>query len=470
MLNKHIKTAALLIASIFIFTAPVLAFDGGGSFYDSSEETSAEISGEIEPEFRIFSDNGDINENLLGDLKISYPGSTHEFNLLLDYQIGAAEEIEFNRANYKYYGENYSVLLGKEVVIWGKGDKVHVVDNINGKDLSDFINPDYKERQIGEEMIKIDRYFRGGNANLEFIYTPGFTPNRMAKDPDSSLGNWIINPFGSQLSMGLDQIAAATGQTQEAVIEKVEDSFADEDNQFALRFTDSRGGTDYGFSYYRGYLRNPSYNPAVLANVKNTSFPAADIAENKEIFNNTLDQADLHYDEVDVFGFEMAKVIATINSRFELAYYRTDDTDGNNPAVRNNKIAWVIGGDRDLPLSNLNLNLQFTGEKILDDDQIENNISQGKADLQYNSDGDYTTHRAILKLEDSYQNEKIIPQLTWVYNFAESDYSLELEVDYELRQNLNLNFAHKIFNGDSNTTFGQFEDNDFSSISLNYSF
>ena len=316
-------------------------------------------------------------------------------------------------------------------------------------------------------MIKIDRYFRGGNANLEFIYTPDFTPNRMAKDPDSSLGNWIINPFGSQLNMGLDRIAAATGQTQKAVIEKVEDSFADEDNQFALRFTDSRGGTDYGFSYYHGYLRKPSYNPDVLSQVDFSNVDLSKTTQNKEKFNSILDQGDLHYDEVDVFGFEMAKVIATINSRFELAYYRTDDTDGDNPAVRNNKIAWVIGGDRDLPISNLNLNLQFTGEKILDDDQIEN---IGDKDLQYNSDGDYTTHRAILKLEDSYQNEKIIPQLTWIYNFADSDYSLELAVDYELRQNLNLNFAHKIYNGDSNTNFGQFEDNDFSSISLNYSF
>ena len=267
MFSKFIKTAVVLMAVIFIFTAPISAFDGGGSFYDSNEETSTEISGEIEPEFRVFSDDGDINENLQGNLEISYPGSTHEFNVLLDYQIGAAKEIEFNRANYKYYGEKYSILLGKEVVIWGKGDKVHVVDNINGEDLSDFINPDYKERQIGEEMIKIDRYFRGGNANLEFIYTPDFTPNRMAKDPDSSLGNWIINPFGSQLNMGLDRIAAATGQTQKAVIEKVEDSFADEDNQFALRFTDSRGGTDYGFSYYHGYLRKPSYDPDVLEKV-----------------------------------------------------------------------------------------------------------------------------------------------------------------------------------------------------------
>lgn len=179
----------------------------------------------------------------------------------------------------------------------------------------------------------------------------------------------------------------------------------------------------------------------------------------------------MHYDEVDIFGFEMARVIADINSRLELAYYRTDDTAGDDPTIRNNKIAWVIGGDRDLPISNLNLNLQFTGEKILDDDQIEDNISSGKnIDLQYNQDGDYTTNRAILKLEDSYQNEKIIPELTWVYNLKDHDYSLKAAVDYELKQDLVLTFAHKIFRGDSDTQLGRFEDNDYSSFALKYSF
>ncbi|MFW6294366.1 MAG: hypothetical protein ACOC1M_01460, partial [Halanaerobium sp.] len=113
------------------------------------------------------------------------------------------------------------------------------------------------------------------------------------------------------------------------------------------------------------------------------------------------------------------------------------------------------------------LNLQFTGEKILDDDQIEDT---GQPDLEYDPDGDYTTNRAILRLEDSYQNEKIIPELTWIYNLNNNDYSLEAAVDYELKQDLILTISHKIFKGDSDTDFGQFEDNDYSSFAINYSF
>ncbi|TDO94494.1 hypothetical protein DFR79_103173 [Halanaerobium saccharolyticum] len=466
MLKNKAKLIILAAAVVLLIGSASAAAQGGMSFYEKQEETETEISGELNPQFRIFSE-GEINENLDGNLDISYPGQTHAFKSLLDFQPGAVKEIEFKELYYKYYGAKYNFLIGKNIVIWGKGDQLHVVDNLNAEDLSDFINPDYKERQIGEEMIKIDRYFRGGNANLEFVYTPDFTPNRLPEDPDSPLGSWIINPFSRQMS--LPELERATGLSTTEIINQVKESAADEENQFALRYTGTRGGTDYGFSYYNGYLREPSYDKAALmAEFK-------DFKAGSSSFDSVLEAADLQYNEVGVFGFELARVIADINSRFELAYYRTDDTEGSDPAVRNNKIAWVIGGDRDLPISNLNLNLQFIGEKILDDDQIGNNIASinGKRtniDLQYNEDGDYTTNRAVLKLEDSYQNKKIIPQLTWVYNLSEHDYTLEAAVDYELKQDLVLTVSHKIFSGDRDTTFGQFEDNDYSAFTLSYSF
>jgi hypothetical protein len=462
MLNKIKKITLMLFIMIFAFSAAAIAFDSG-SFYAEKEETETTIIGDIKPEIRVF-DDGDLEENLSGQLDISYPGSRHSFQLITDFQIGAAEEIEFNELNYQYYGDKYNLLIGKHRVIWGKGDQLHVLDNINPEDLSDFYNPDYKDRQIGEEMIKIDRYFRNGNANLEFIYTPDFESHRLAEDPDSPLGNWIINPFADKIS--LSELKSATNYSATEIINQVEAQVKEEEQQFGLRFTDTRAGTDYGFSYYHGYLREPSYDPSALSfNLSSLSGNTA--AKNRQLFKKSLNAADLHYDQVDVFGFEMAQVIATINSRFELAYYNTDDSSGSQQTVRNNKLAWVIGGDRDLPISNLNLNIQFTGQKILDDDQIEAN---GASDLQFNSDGDYTTNRAVVKLEDSYQNEKIIPQLTWVYNLRENDYSLEAAVEYELKQDLVLEVSHKIFNGDQDTDFGQFEDNDYTAFALSYDF
>src|SRR6056297_2595613 len=148
------KNSILITAAVFTIilavTAPLNAFNGD-SFYGEEEEISTEVSGELFPEYRLLSDNGDLEENMMGEMKFTYPGSTHEFKFLLDFQIGAAEEIDFDEAYYRYYGDKYHFLIGKHRTIWGTGDKVHVVDNLNPEDMSDFINREYKDRQIGEE-------------------------------------------------------------------------------------------------------------------------------------------------------------------------------------------------------------------------------------------------------------------------------------------------------------------------------
>lgn len=453
--SMMILVVATLIISIFTFTT--MAFESE-SFFSEEQGPEFTYSGELYSEYRLFK-NGNNSGHINLELELAYQTENYDLDALIDYTSGAREELDLAEAFIKYYAGDYQVLMGKKRLVWGKGDQVHVVDQINAEDMSDFINPDYLDRQVGEEMLKVDRYFRNGQGLLEFVYTPEFTPHKFADDPDSQLGNWIINPF---TTISMEEISALTGYSQAEIINQVEAAFPEYDDQFALRYTDSRQGIDYGFSYYHGYLRDPAYNKTVLlAAVSNPS------QLDKDKFEELLTAAELHYDQVDMLGVELATVWKTINTRFEVAYFMTDDISGDDPLVRNNKIAWIIGGDRDIPLSNLNLNIQLTGEKILDSTAINNN---GISDLEYNENGDYTTNRVIVNLEDSYQNETIVPEVTWIYNLEDEDYSLEAKVDYKIKDDLHLELAHKIFSGNPGTTFGQFADNDFTSLAVRYSF
>ncbi len=451
------KKSILIIAvlTVFILSLPVLAFESD-SFYSGQQGPRLNYSGEIFPELRLFKD-GDMLGNMNMVLELSYEADYYDIEALLNCQTGARDEFEPAEYYINLYKGPYEILLGKKRLVWGKGDGVHVVDQINAEDMSDFINPDYLDRQLGEEMFKVNRYLRGGQARMEFVYTPDFTGHRLADDPESNLGNWLINPFGA---FTLAQISASTGLSQTEIVHRVESAFPEYNDQYALRFTDSRQGVDYGLSYYHGYLRDPGYNRSIfLAAAGNPSLMSN--------FNQFLNSADFHYDQVDMLGGELATVWNTINTRFELAYFRTGDEDGDNPFVRNSKIAWVIGGDRDLPVSNLNLNLQLTGEKVLDSSEIEDNSIY---DLQYDEDEDYITNRVIAKLEDSYRNETIKPSLTLVYNLGDEDYSLAGKIDYKIKDNMYLELLHKIFDGDTGTTFGQFNCNDFTSMGVRYSF
>ena len=52
-----------------------------------------------------------------------------------------------------YLGD-FVLEAGKMKIVWGKGDEVHVVDNFNANDYTNFIFPSYIDRRIAEPMLR----------------------------------------------------------------------------------------------------------------------------------------------------------------------------------------------------------------------------------------------------------------------------------------------------------------------------
>ncbi|GAB6098968.1 hypothetical protein JCM16358_08470 [Halanaerocella petrolearia] len=368
------------------------------------------------------------------DLDLDYKKDNSELKTTLNFDSSKEDTANIEETFMRLYYDNFDLVAGKKKVVWGKGDRLHVVDNLTGEDLTDFVNPDYLDRQIGEEMIKLNYYL--GNGTLEAVYTPEFTSDQYAES-----GNWksslienklgkINKLFGSDLQLGdLEQ--------------------EDDDGQFALRYTNSKSGYDYGFSLYQGYLRSPS-----ITNANNPS-------------NTKID-----YDRVTTLGTEFSSVIAGVNSRAELAYYLTEDRSGTDPTVHNNKVAWLVGGDKDIGLHNVNINLQIKSELVLDKDEVKDNtnLATRKIDIDYNQDGDYFTNLVALEITDKFKNETILPSITLTYNVEDHDYMLDNEIEYKLKDDTSLKLNYKLFAGDEDTNFGQFDDNDYLSATFKYDF
>ncbi len=432
-------------------------FGDEGGFGTSFEEDVAVLSWEGTLQL----DNRAIFDNVAGDSEVS---STPELDLDLIYQNNNSEvkatldfkedDVAIKEAFMRLYYDNFDLVVGKKKLVWGKGDKLHVVDNLNGEDLTDFINPDYLDRQIAEEMIKFNYYL--GTGMLEAVYTPEFTPDELAME-----GNWVTSEM-QLLSTAISQLDVKTAIAIKESLNYHSNEF--EDGQLGLRYTDSRAGYDYGFSFYQGHLKTPSMDMEQAGIIQGELAKDSPDSGNIETALNNLD---LHYDEVSVFGAEFSSVIAGINSRAELAYYLTEDTAGDEPTIHNNKLAWIIGGDRDLGVHNINLNLQIQSELILDDDKVEDNNA---IDVDYNEDDDYLTNMLVAKVSDDFKNETILPEVSLVYNIESNDYILDNEIEFILKDDTSLKFNYKLFEGDSDTTFGQFDDNDYLSAEFEYSF
>ena len=517
--------------------------DSFGGFEDSSEpvltwngeagaSARAWIRGENKNEsgYTSFYDvsHSPTEANAYAKLDISYSGSSTDLNGRLKFDAATIkdhpEDIIEEVSARGYFG-NWQIEAGKIKNVWGKGDKIHVLDNFNANDYTDFIFPDYIDRRLAEPMAKIayaSPYSNDSLSDLKFegIYTPMMTADRFASEDSllypyaqQKLTNTVTEIVKHNAAIDLKDALAAS--EYDDIVDGLQDmsSFSSdglyEDNiktlkygQAGARFTGTFSGIDFGLSYYYGHYKQPSANleayvDSVKAGITNAttaymteqltqyakyaagtdSNPGAFMAKygtevqsymtekyGAAIASGAMTQAQalqaaatavatahaeewykdgtitvtdkyalpsLNYDQLQVFGLEAAFVLWKFNTRWEFAYNLTEDTAGDNPWIHNNSIGWVAGFDMDLPIHNLNINVQEQGSYVLKNSKVEDG-AYAEYDVDYNSDGKYTRNKIIVNISDKWLNEKLTTECTTIYAFETEEWCVQPKISYNV--------------------------------------
>ncbi|NBC30658.1 MAG: hypothetical protein GVY29_11800 [Spirochaetes bacterium] len=458
------------ILAAFLLAVPLSAQDNGNgsggddgtdSFFegDSGGESppSTSVGGEVELDLRAFPEYDDFDEFSDSEVtavprvktEFTYEGSSSEVVANLEYSsrmpMDSFEEL-IDEAYIRLFYDNLDVQAGYLKTTWGTGDAVHVVDVLNPKDFTDSINPEYADRKIAEKMVKLNIY-TGPNGLLELAYVPTLTQDRYAIE-----GRWV--PYEVQrLEAQLEELVALpTFDDEQAAALAAEAESAPAPNtlshgQYGLRYTTSVGGVDIGGIYYFGFIREP----------------VIDISQ-----TDPTDYS-IHFDRLNLFGLEFATVIGGFNLRAEAAYNMTEDFDGDDPSIHNHSIAYMGGFDRDLPVSNLNVNIQGRGEYLLANDEVSDN-GPGDVDYDAGENENYWTNTLVASLEDSYRNETITPSVDFLFTGETQDFVVRPGVEFVLADDATVNVRGSIFEGDKDTEFGQFDDNDHVEVSFEYAF
>jgi hypothetical protein len=449
---------------LLMFSVSVLfgqsAFDDGGFSFDSEEAAVPSLSwnGFMEFEPRFFQHNN----------------APAEWELIQALDLSFAYEKEFYtvKGTFKADDDSLTALLdeltasvflgrlqlhtGKQKVVWGKGDQVHLVDWLNPDDYRDFIFPDYQRRRLGTEMLRLN-YVVGPyswNSSLELVWVPKFTPMRFA---ESAL--WRPAALNSLESLA-PQLASSGFAIQYEEYEKLSDS------QFAARFTNSFAGFDWGISYYNGRMRIPALE-FIGPTIENPEAAGVNII----------------YNPVQVFGFEWSTAISKLNLRGELSRLLTDDTDGRKPHILNPKWGLLIGADASLPIHNLSVNIQYLRDFVTEEDPVYSTAyEQQLGTMLYQMgidpallglaslDAYYENHFITGAISDSFFRDRLKPEIQWVMNVDGEDQMLTLKLDTELRESFHLIALYRQFSGDAGTVFGQYDKNDFASLRLEVRF
>jgi len=667
-INKILlMTSAILICS----NAYADDFDSFGDFGDFGGESSSgaasalEVNGSTEVDIRAYVDTSDKDDkdgadkidvralpNAKLDLKYSGSKSDVELKLKVDEDTIKNHPVDvIDEAVLRGYFDNLTLEAGKMKVVWGKGDKLHVLDNFNADDYSDFIIPDYLDRRISTPMVRGIVSLPFANMNLEGVYTPLLPVDRFATN-----GRWVpaqvtdltskvtnaasknvaeaferyttatataggagaayeiskesakkakagldtatveFNKYealynkantgytqlqaayknykdavrAGQFGTGAGQLplptdydfddfcanagnvggykayyldTAAAGQTPvsydafctanqtalapnnykdfvknysdaiaayaaakvaketaqttyngyseaektakakydaaEAEVKAAGTTYmyyltnanalsANPDliypnlwtlkyGQFGGRATWTLGQVDMGISYYNGWYKQPSFNADKLDSFMKTYLLTGKAAESDKF---------LAYDKKQTFGLEASSIIWHFNVRGEFAYNLTEDTDGTDPWVHNNSIAWLGGFDIDLPFWNANLNVQETGSYILNNDECD----KKSGDVDYDKTA-YTNNKVVANVTTSFLNDKVAPEVTVMYGIERKDLVVMPKLAFKPDQNLTLTASGMyIWCGDDNSEFKSWEKNSFVSLGAKYQF
>ena len=220
--------------------------------------------------------------------------------------------------------------------------------------------------------------------------------------------------------------------------------------QFGGRLTGTFGSFDLGLSYYNGFYKQPTVNYAKIETYIEKRL--SDSATEEDKF--------LSYDRKQTFGFDAATVLWHFNLRGEFAYNLTEDTDGTNPAIRNNSLGYLLGFDIDLPFWNMNLNIQETGNVILNSDKIEDNAN----DFEKSKTG-YTSNKIIANITTSFFHDKLVPEVTAIWSIERKDFILLPKISFKATDALTFEAKGMyILSGDENSEFYAWRKNSFVSI------
>ena len=635
--NKILLLTAALTMGLGTGAAFAQDFGDFGGFDDSfGDDSSAdalgsgsklEVSGSASLDLRAYvdtSDKDDAASNTDSDssaddiemeatpsatVDLSYSGnkSDMELSLCLDADCiqSHPEDVIDELVLRGRLGDYFTLEAGKMKLVWGKGDKLHVLDNFNADDYSDFIIPDYLDRRISTPMVRGLVSLPFANLNIEGVYTPFLpvdrfdTDGRWTPSQVTSLSSSVTNAASAKVAAaftdytsasatlggagaayelskesaakaktalesataafnqantaftsastkysailsGFDQAKAANSSitwdyyltniaqvspeqfellrkgyseaaaayyaasAAKATAQTTYDGYTQAETQalisynlakanaksageaymlaltyanelsadpsviypdlsslkygqFGGRATWTLGMIDMGLSYYNGWYKQPSFNASKLDSFVTSYLTKGTVSEDEKF---------LAYDKKQTFGAEVSSIIWHFNVRGEFAYNLTNDTDGTNPWVHNNSIAWLGGFDIDLPFWNANLNVQETGTYILHKDECDKN----PLDVDYAANA-YSNNKIVCNFTTSFMNGKIAPEVTAMYGFENGDLVVMPKIAFKPDQNLTLTASGMyIWCKDDKSEFSAWKDNSFVNIGASIQF
>ena len=355
-------------------------------------------------------------------LDFSHTGSAASFAAESRFEANMEEDADvwIKQLYVDLFFENIEFRVGKQQIIWGKGDGVFITDIVSPRDMREFILPDFDEIRKGVTALKID-YF-AGSSRLELAWVPVFTASVMPED--NSIWNVSSLPAGATLD--------SSGKDVKARLENSE-----------LFFRYSALGSSVDWEVVAGWMWDDE--PSVeFDTASKTAFPV--------------------HNRVAVAGGSFSYSPGNFILKGDAAFYAgkhftpsvslSEMTEGNYlDTVKKNYLHYLAGID--FTVFGVSFGSQFIQQAVLD---YDSSIA-----------GEQTETTLTFMGRKDFMRDKLNLEMFAYFGANESDWLLRPKLSYDFSDNIGLVLGADIFLGNEGM-FGRYDENDMVYTTVKYSF
>jgi hypothetical protein len=315
---------------------------------------------------------------------------------------------------------SFDFKVGRQITVWGRADRVNPTDNLSVSNLK-LLMTDTEDQRLG--VAAVQAVYNVGRYRLIGIYIP----------------EWRSPTYPIQSSAGA------------SVSEISKSSFQ---NQFGIKLDNSGGAVDWSFSYFDGFSKTPDLS---LVSASSTGLNVG-----------------LNYNRIRVIGSDFALNLGRYGFRGEAAYTRTENSDGTNPLIQKPNLYAVIGGDRTFgEYFNVNAQIMYRrGFGFQDSAQIWDPNIRTVASIELIITNQQFQDQAGMTLRPNYQmfNETLEMEVAFVCWFGKGESLIRPKVTYAFTDKFKSIVGGEIYNGPTDSAFGQLKHASSAFAELRYNF
>ncbi len=309
--------------------------------------------------------------------------------------------------------------LGRQIIAWGRADRVNPTDNLTPRDFKILV-PEDDDNRFGALAAKARYSF--GDYSITGVWLPDFRANKF--------------PFPKQAGVSY------------------EENFPGSHRTLAAKFERSGKDLDWSLSYYDGFDLNPDIS------VKSAGPTGVTML--------------LSHHRYRVLGADAATALGRNGLRGEIAYAQTEDSDGNDLFIKNPFVWGVVGVERTF-LSYLNVNLQYFFRYVTkweDPTNVANPTLKDVALTQavINNQRDKTQHGLTFRVSNKWLNETLEGEIAGILDATRKGYLLRPKMIYAINDKWKAVAGFDYYGGPDDSFFGRLEKNRAAYVEAIYGF